>query len=63
MAALLTSMLKTGPQPAGALPANYIDNSKVVGNSGRNNIKLTKSDFTKLIHRAEEPSFLTPDSR
>ena len=56
-------MLKMSPQPAGALPATAFDNSKVVGSSGRNEGKLAKSDFTKPVRRAEEPSFLTPDAR
>ena len=56
-------MLKTSPQPAGALPATTVDNSEVVGSSGRNEGKSAKSDFTKPVRRAEEPSFLTPDAR
>ena len=56
-------MLKISSQPACALPATDIDNSKVVSSSGKNNKKLAKSDFTKLMHRAEEPSFLTSEAR
>ena len=59
----LTSMLKTSPQPAGALPANAVDDSEVVGSSGRNKGKSAKSDFTKPVRGAEEPSFLTPNAR
>ena len=63
IAAPLTSMLKTSPQPAGALPATAVDDSEVVGSSGRNERKSAKSDFTKPVRGAEEPSFLTPDAR
>ena len=63
IAALLTSMLKTSPQPADTLIATGVDDSKVVGSSGRNKGKSTKSDFIKPVRRAEEPSFLTPDTR
>ena len=63
IAALLTSMLKTSPQPAGALLATVVDDSEVVGSSGGNEGKLAKSDFTKPVRRVEEPSFLTPDAR
>ena len=63
IAALLTSMLKISLQLAGALPATGVDNSKVVGSSGGNDGKSAKSDFTKPICRAEEPSFLTFDAR
>ena len=59
----LTSMLKMSPQPTGALPATTVDNSKVVGSSGRNEGKSAKSDFTKPMRGAEKPSFLTPDAR
>ena len=63
IAALLTSMLKISPQPAGALTATAVDDSEVVGSNDRNEGKSAKSDFTKLIRGAEEPSFLTPDAR
>ena len=63
IAALLTSMLKTSPQPAGALLATVVDDSEVVGSSGGNEGKLAKSDFTKPVRRVEELSFLTPDAR
>ena len=56
-------MLKTSPQPAGALPATAVDDSEVVGSSGGNEGKSAKSDFTKPVRRAEKPSFLTPDAR
>ena len=56
-------MLKMSSQPACTLPAIDIDNSKVVGSSGKNDKKLAKSDFSKLMHRAEEPSFLTSEAR
>ena len=56
-------MLKTSLKSAGALPATGVDNSKVVRNSGRNVGKSAKSDFTKPVREAEEPSFLTPDAR
>ena len=60
IAALLTSMLKMSPQPAGALLATAVDNSEVIGNSSRNEKKSAKSDFTKPVRRVEKPSFLTP---
>ena len=56
-------MLNISPQPAGTLPAIGIDNSKIVGNSGGNEGKLTKSDFIKPMHRVEELSFLTSNAR
>ena len=56
-------MLKTSLQLAGALPVTAVDNSKVVRSSGRNKGKSAKSDFTKLVRRAKEPSFLTPNAR
>ena len=59
----LTSMLKTSPQPTGALPATTVDNSEVIRSNGKNEEKSAKSDFTKPVHGAEEPSFLTPDAR
>ena len=59
IAALFTSMLKASSQLAGVLPATSIDNSKVVGSSCRNDRKLAKSAFTKLMRRVEKPSFLT----
>ena len=63
IAAPLTSMLKTSPQPAGALSATTVDDNEVVGSNGRNEGKSAKSDFTKPVRRVEEPSFLTPDAR
>ena len=63
IAAPLISMLKTSPQPAGTLPATAVDNSKFVETSGGNERKSAKSDFTKPVRKAEEPSFLTPDAR
>ena len=45
----------------GALPATGIDNSKIVGSSGRNDKKSAKSDFIKPMCKAEEPIFLTSD--
>ena len=59
----LTSILKTSPQPAGALPATAVDDSEVIGSSGGNEGKSAKSDFTKPVRGAEEPSFLTPNAR
>ena len=56
-------MVKTNPKLASALPATGVDNSKVVGSSGRKNRKLAKSDFTTPACRAEKPSFLTLDTR
>ena len=56
-------MLKTSPQSASALPVTSINDSKVISSSSKNNRKLTKSDFTKLVRRAEKPSFLTPNTR
>ena len=55
-------MLKTNPQPAGALPGAGVDDSKVVGSSGGNNRKSAKSDFTKPMRIAEESNFLTLDA-
>ena len=51
------------PQLAGALLATDVDNNKIVRSSSRNKGKLAKSDFTKPMREAEEPSFLTPDVR
>ena len=59
----LTSMLKTSLQPADTQPATAFDDSEVIGNSGENERKSAKSDFTKLVRRAEKPSFLTLDAR
>ena len=59
----LTSMLKTSPQLASALPATAVDDSEVIGSSDENEGKLAKSDFTKPVRRAEKPSFLTCDAR
>ena len=56
-------MLKTSPQLAITLPAIGVDNSEVVRSSGRNDRKLAKSDFIKLVRGAEEPGFLTSDAR
>ena len=56
-------MFKTSFQLDGTLPATGIDNSKVVGISDGNDRKLAKSDFTKPLCRAEDPSFLTSDIR
>ena len=58
IAVLLTSILKINPQSASILLAISVDNSEVVGSSSENNRKLAKSDFTKLVHRAKESSFL-----
>ena len=63
IAASLTSILKTNPQLADALPATGIDNSKVVGSNGRNYRKSAKSNFTNLMRRVKEPSFLTPGTK
>ena len=56
-------MLKTSRQPADTLPTTGVDNSKVVRSSSRNEGKSAKSDFTKPMRRAEEPSFLTLNTR
>ena len=56
-------MLKTSSQLAGTLSATSIHDSKIVGNSGKNNKKSAKSDFTKPVHRVEEPSFLASETR
>ena len=56
-------MLKTNPQPAGALPATGVDDSKVIGSSSKNEEKSAKSDFIKLVRKAEELSFLTPNTK
>ena len=63
IAAPLTSILKTSSEPADASLTTSVDNSKLLGSSGGNNEKLAKSNFTKPIHRVEEPSFLTPNTR
>ena len=56
-------MLKTSPQLADALLATSVDNSKVVVNSSGNNRKSAKSNFTKPVRSAKEPSFLTLDAK
>ena len=56
-------MLKTSPQPAGALPVTSVDNSEAVSSSCGNNRKSAKSDFRKPVRKAKEPSFLTPNAR
>ena len=56
-------MLKTSSQQAGALLATGVNNSKVIGSSGRNNEKSAKSDFIKPVRKAEESSFLTFNTR
>ena len=63
IAAPLTLMLKTSPKLAGALPATAVDDSEVVESSVRNEGKSAKSDFTKPVYRAEEPSFPTRNAR
>ena len=63
IALLLTSILKTSPQPASALPATGVNNSEVIRSSDGNDRKLAKSDFSKPVYKTEEPSFLTPDAR
>ena len=63
IAALLTSMLKTSLLLTGILPTTGIDDSKVVRSRGRNDKKSAKSDFSKPLHKVEEPSFLTLDTR
>ena len=60
---LLISILKTSSQFSDALPNTGVDNSKVVNNSGRNNEKLAKSDFTKPMRGVEKSSFLTPNAK
>ena len=56
-------MFKTSPQLAGTLPAIGVDDRKIVGSSSGNDGKSAKSDFTKRVREAEEPSFLTPNAR
>ena len=56
-------MLKMSSQPASALSATCIDDNKVVSSSDGNNRKSAKSNFTKPIYRAEEPSFLTSNAK
>ena len=56
-------MLKTSPQPASTLPATGVDDSKVIRSGSRNDGKSAKSDFTKPMRGAEEPTFLTPDAK
>ena len=63
IAALLTLILKTSPQPAGVLLTTAIDNSEVIGSSSGNERKSAKSNFTKLVHGVEKPSFLTFNAR
>ena len=58
-----TLMLKISPQLTSTLLATDVDNSKVIGNSDKNKRKLAKSDFIKLVRRAKEPSFVTPNAR
>ena len=53
IAAPLIPMLRMSFQPAGSLSATGVDDSKVVGNSGGNERKSAKFDFTKLIHGAK----------
>ena len=55
--------MKTSSQPAYALPATSLDDSKIVGSGGGNNKKSARSDFTKPMHGTEKPSFLTPNTR
>ena len=56
-------MLKKSPQPASTLLVTDVNDSKIVESSGGNDGKSAKSDFTKPVHRAEEPSFLIPNTR
>ena len=56
-------MLKMSRQLAGTLPVTSVNDSKVVRSSDRNDKKLAKSNFTKPVHRAEEPSFFAPNAR
>ena len=63
IAAPLTSILKTSPQPTGTLPATTIDDSEVIGSRGGNEGKSAKSDFIKLVREAEESSFLPLNAR
>ena len=56
-------MLKENAQPAGALLATAVNNSKVVSSIDRNNIKSAQSDFTKPVCEAEESSFIAPNAR
>ena len=56
-------MLKTSPQLVSTLPDTSIDDSKVVGSSSKNDKKSAKSDFTKPLRRAEEPSFLVSNTK
>ena len=63
MTTLLTWILKTSSLTAGTLLATSVNDSKVVGRSGRNDRKLAKSDFIKPICKAEESCFLTLDVR
>ena len=50
-------------QLTGTLSATSINNSEVIGSSDGNNKKSAKSVFTKPVHGAEKPSFLTLDAR
>ena len=59
----LTSMLKMSLQSAGTLPVTVVDDSEIVRSSGRNKRKSAKSNFTKPMRGAEEPSFLTLNAR
>ena len=55
--------MKISPKVAGTPPIISIDNTKVINSSSGNDKKLTKSDFTKPVYKAEKPSFLTPNIR
>ena len=50
---LLTLVLKMSSQLADAFSSASIDNNKAISSCGRNNRKLVKSDFTKIMYRAE----------
>ena len=59
----LILILKTSPKLAVTLPATDVNDSEVVGSRGGNDGKLAKSNFTKPVRRAKEPSFLTSNAR
>ena len=55
--------MKTHIQQTGALLSTGVDNSEVVSDSDRNDEKLFKSNFTKIVRKTEKFSFLTSDTR
>ena len=50
-------------QPADILSAISVNNSEFISISNRNNRKLAKSDFTKLVRKAKKSNFPTSNAR